>query len=140
MPIKAIPKISLARNGVGAFVAPCHRITVQYCNWGGSSTGLRQVLSSGQLDHIARQKKYTFFEVVKKSGHPSLTFHYNNDTTQVVDIANLDSEKIVEKLEEYSQRSGNKLIKFNHKVMSNNDSVRGIWSPLHMPKGHRHKI
>ncbi|RLV94519.1 54S ribosomal protein L51 mitochondrial [Spathaspora sp. JA1] len=140
MPVKAIPKISLARNGVGAFVAPCHRITVQYCNWGGSSTGIRQILSSGQLDHIASQKNHTFFEIVRKAGHPSLTFYYNNDATEVVNVANLDSENIVQKLEEYSQRSGNKLIKFNHKVMSNNDSVRGIWSPLHMPKGYRHKI
>lgn len=140
MPVRGIPIKSIARNGVGAYVLPCHKITLQYCNWGGSSTGLRELLKTGQLNEYASKKKGTVFEVVKKSGHPILTFHYTTDKTQEVEVKNLDTEKIINKLEEYYQRTGEKLFKFNHKVMSNNESVRGIWSPLHAPKEHRYKI
>ncbi|RCK63253.1 54S ribosomal protein L51, mitochondrial [Candida viswanathii] len=155
MPVKAIPKVSIARNGVGSFVPPCHRITIQYCNWGGSSTHLRKVLANGQMDKYINSKPHVFFEVVKARGHPKLTFRYVNKengkasdllaqqvsyVTQEVDIKNLPELEIFKKLDEYYSRSGNELFKFNHKVKSINDSVRGIWSPLQTLKGYRHKI
>ncbi|KAG7666322.1 MRPL51 [[Candida] subhashii] len=140
MPIKAIPKLSVARNGVGAFVNPCYKVIVQYCNWGGSSQGLRDVLANKQLGKIADQHKGTVFEVTKRSGSPKLIFHYNNKTQQTVDVARLNEGEVVDKINDYIRRSGNNLFKCNHKVISNNDSVRGIWSPLYTPKGHRFKI
>lgn len=140
MPVKGIALSSIARNGVGAYVVPCHRISVQYCNWGGSSTGLRELLKTGQLNQLASAKKGTMFEIIKRSGHPKLSFHYNNSKVEEINIANLNTKEIINKIDEYSQRSGEKLFKFNHKVMSINDSVRGIWSPMHAPKNHRHKI
>ncbi|KAK6463755.1 hypothetical protein DFJ63DRAFT_135439 [Scheffersomyces coipomensis] len=140
MPVKAIARTSISRNGVGAFVSPCYKISVNYCNWGGSSTGLRELLNAGKIDKIAQEKSNIIFEVIKRTGHPSLKFHYNNDVVQDINIANLKAHEIVNKLDEYSQRSGNDLFKFNHRVLSINDSVRGVWSPLHTPKTHRHKI
>ncbi|KAK6455571.1 uncharacterized protein RJT20DRAFT_48242 [Scheffersomyces xylosifermentans] len=140
MPVKAIAKSSIARNGVGAYVVPCHKISVQYCNWGGSSTGLRELLKNGQLDNIASKKKGIFFDIFKRTGHPKLTFHYNNDKAQEVEVANLNAKEIEQKIQEYSQRSGAPLFKHNHKVLSINDSIRGIWSPMHTPKSHRHQI
>lgn len=140
MPVKAIAKTSIARNGVGAYVRPCHRVTVNYCNWGGSSNGLRTMLKSGELNSLATKNSAVYFDVVKRSGHPSFTFHYNNDVVKDISIANLSTKEIVEKFEEYSQRAGGELFKMNQKVVSINDSVRGIWSPLHTPKTHRHKI
>ncbi|ODV77918.1 uncharacterized protein CANTADRAFT_96584 [Suhomyces tanzawaensis NRRL Y-17324] len=140
MPVKAIAKTSIARNGIGAYIVPCHRISLQYCNWGGSSTGLRELLKTGRLDKLASEKKGIFFDINKKNGHPTASFHYNNDTIKTVEIANLKPSEILAKIDEHSQRSGNDLFKFNHKVLSINDSVRGIWSPLHTPKSHRHKI
>lgn len=144
MPVKAIPRISIARNGVGAFVKPCHKITVQYCNWGGSSQGVRDFLGHSNarksLQAFAAQHKDTMFEIVQSNGHPQMTFHYNNGLQNAVDVRNLSVEKVAQKLWENVQKSGNAAFKFNQKVMSNNESVRGIWSPLHVDKSNRHKI
>lgn len=140
MPVKAIAKTSIARNGVGSFVRPCYRVTLQYCNWGGSSQGLRDLLSSKALDQMAAQEKLIVWEVKKVAGHPKAIFHYNNNKVNEVDLANLDKLEILKKVNEFSQRSGNDLFKYNHKVMSINESVRGVWSPLHEPKEHRHRI
>lgn len=140
MPVKAIPKVSISRNGIGAYVLPCHKISVQYCNHGGSSSGIRDLLASGSLNSMASAKSKIFFNITKQKGHPKLVFHYNNDHNNQVSIANLPPSEIVNKINEHSQSSGNKLFKWNHKVLSINESVRGIWSPLHTAKENRHKI
>lgn len=140
MPVKGIPKASISRNGLGAFVLPCHRVKIQYCNWGGSSTGVRHLLASGTLNKIATEKPGIFFEVVKKAGPPKLTFHYSPDKTRDIDVRNMDLKLLIKTVNEYSQASGNPLFKWNHKVISDNESVRGVWSPLHLPKDARHRI
>ncbi|KAF5208742.1 putative 54S ribosomal protein [Clavispora lusitaniae] len=142
MPVKAIPKVSLARNGVASFVKPCYRISIQYCNWGGSSQGVRDFLTQSKhnLGTFAQKNKDTVLEIVQRNGHPQVTFHYNNGAKNVVDVRNLSALDLAKKLVEHSQKSGNAPFKFNHKVMSSNESVRGIWSPLHAAKENRHRI
>lgn len=142
MPVKAIPKVSLARNGVSSFVKPCYKINIQFCNWGGSSQGVRDFLthSKTNLAAFAQKNKETVLEVTQRNGHPILTFYYNNGAQNTVDVRNLSASELSKKLIEHSQKSGNAPFKFNHKVMSNNESVRGIWSPLHVAKENRHKI
>lgn len=140
MPVRAIPKVSIARNGVGTYVQPCHKITIQYCNWGGSSRGVREVLANGTINSFALKNSNIAIEITKKSDHPNVKFNYNNDKTTEVDVKNLDGKNVLSTLKEYSQRSGNDLFKYNHKVLSNNESVRGIWSPLHVHKQDRFKI
>lgn len=140
MPVKAISRTSIARNGLGSFVAPCHKMTISYCNWGGSSKGIREMMSTGKLNDIAKKNSNIFIEIIKKSGHPTINFHYNNDKINSVDIKNLMPKQIIDKINEYSQRSGNDLFKYNRRIVSNNESVRGIWSPLHETKQNRFKI
>lgn len=141
MPVKAIPKVALLRNGMGAFIRPCYKVTLQFCNWGGSSQGVRDFLSQKKhLEKFASENSNTMFEVKQRSGHPQVVFHYNNGVTQNVDVKNEGVLEICKKLWEGLQRSGNPLFKYNHKVMSENESVRGIWSPMHVDKNDRFKI
>lgn len=142
MPVKAIPKLSIARNGVLAYVKPCYKVSLQYCNWGGSSQGVRDFLThEGKLlDKIAEKNSDVMFEVVTRKGHPTFTFYYNNGAQQAVDVRNKRLGDVISKLEEYISRSGNAPFKFNHKVLSQNESIRGIWSPFHQVKKDRHRI
>lgn len=142
MPVKAIPKVSMARNGIGAFVRPCYKVVVQYCNWGGSSQGVRDFLTHEKtsLAKFASQFKDTLFEVKQQNGHPKFILHYNNGKTHDLDVRNENVSEITKKLWESLQQSGNDRFKFNQKVMSNNESVRGVWSPLHVAKENRHRV
>lgn len=142
MPVKAIPKLSIARNGLGAFVKPCHKVTVQYCNWGGSSQGVRDLLTHPhkQFQKFASGNRDTMFEIVQKNGHPSLTFHYNTGVVSTVDVRNLKAAGVAQTMDEHIKRAGNAPYKFNHKVKSINESIRGVWSPFHEAKENRHKI
>ncbi|EGV62003.1 39S ribosomal protein L51, mitochondrial [Yamadazyma tenuis] len=140
MPVKPIFKPSLLRNGLGTYVQPCHKVTIQYCNWGGSSKSIRDLLSTGSINKFASENLNIFVEVVKKSGHPVLKFDYSHDKQDSVEVRNKTTTEVLKLLSDYSQRSGNELFKYNHKVLSNNESVRGVWSPMHEHKGHRFKI
>ncbi|WPK22891.1 hypothetical protein PUMCH_000112 [Australozyma saopauloensis] len=142
MPVKAIPKVSIPRNGVSSFVRPCYKVSLQYCNWGGSSQGVRDFLTHPNklVDRFAQNNKDVMFEILSKGGHPTFTFHYANGQKQAVDVRNLKVGDVARKLQEYMHRSGNEPFKFNHKVLSNNESVRGIWSPFHVAKNDRHRI
>lgn len=113
---------------------------MQYCNWGGSSAGIRAMLKNGDINRIGLSKPYIFMDILRRSGHPTLNFHYNNGKSQEVSVANMSAAEVEAKINEYSERSGAALFRFNHKVMSINDSVRGIWSPMQIPKSHRYKI
>lgn len=142
MPVKAISKASIARNGVGSFVKPCFKVTVQYCNWGGSSQGVRDFLTHHKknLHKVANENKDTMFEVIKRNGHPQIVFHYNTGAQNAVDVRNQSVDQVSKTIWEHIQKSGNAPFKFNQKVMSNNESVRGIWSPMHVNKANRHRI
>ena len=142
MPVKAIPATSLARNGLAAFVRPCYMVTLRYCNWGGSSQGVRDFLTHPNklVDRFAQNNKDMVFEIVSKKGHPSFKFHYGNGVEKEVDVRNMKVGEVAQKLQEYIRRSGSEPFKYNHKVLSNNESVRGIWSPLHTAKQDRHRM
>ena len=133
MVVKAIKQTSIARNGVGAFVFPCKKITLQYCNWGGSSDGMRKFLISKRLDKIAKEHPYIEFDVVRKPGHPLLKAEYTNSREKIICVRNMNIDVIENKLKLLRDSSGDVLRHWtkNDNVRSLNSSVRGIWSPLH---------
>lgn len=63
--------------------------------------------------------------------HPVVRGHYINGKERSVCVRNLEKEQILEKTEFLRDASGEKNKRTNKKVMSLNESVRGIWSPFH---------
>lgn len=140
MPVKAIPKFSVARNGLGAFLLPCRRITLQFCNWGGSSKGIREFLKY-RLPKVAAENPKIEFKIVKKSGHPVATGTYNKvDREKAICVRNLNIDEVENKIKLLLNSSGAQLKKHKQPVESLNVGVRGIWSPFHVNPTNRHKI
>ncbi|CCK68402.1 mitochondrial 54S ribosomal protein mL43 KNAG_0A07490 [Huiozyma naganishii CBS 8797] len=133
MVVRALKQVSVARNGVGAFVHPCRKIVLQYCNWGGSSEGMRRFLASRRLDLLATKYPQIEFEVVRKPGHPLVTGLYTNGREKVVCVRNLNVDHVENKLLLVKDSSGEVLRHYakNDNVRSINESVRGVWSPVH---------
>lgn len=139
MVVKAIAQRSIGRNGVGAFVQPCKKVTLQYCNWGGSSQGMRQFLKSRRLDQLALKEPHIQFEVVKKSGHPLVRAQYTNGREKVICVRGENIDNVENKIKLLKDCSGEILHKrvAGHNVETLNHSVRGIWSPLHAARKHK---
>ncbi|KAK9468527.1 thioredoxin-like protein [Lipomyces arxii] len=131
--------ISVARNGVGAFVLPCKKITFQYCNSGGSSLGIRKYLNDA-LGKFARENRGVEIEVKIKSGHPLITGNYMNGKQKVICVRNMTTAEINDKVRIIRDASGYKLKRMVNPVHSENEGPRGVWSPFHVLAKYRHKI
>lgn len=133
MVVRAIKQSSIARNGLGAFVFPCKKITLQYCNWGGSSQGMRDFLVSKRIDGLSQRYPHIQFEILRKSGHPIIRAQYTSGREKVVCVRNLNIDNVENKLKLLKDSSGDILRKRakNANVETLNSSVRGIWSPVH---------
>ena len=151
--ISVLQQVSKARNGVGAFVLPCKRITMTYCNFGGSSAGMRDFLRM-RLAKFAQQHPGVEIRVLEKPGkHPVITGEYatpnaamnagslkNGNATKQICVRKWNIDVIENKLNILLNSSGKKLSKPKHTVVSENPSVRGIWSPFYVDPAHRFKI
>lgn len=138
--INVMRQVSRARNGVGAFVLPCKRITLTYCNFGGSSVGMRDFLRH-KLDKIAKAHPEIEFKVVEKPGqHPVLFGEYASDLSKQICVRKWNMDVIENKLNLIINSSGKKLSKPKQSVISQNPSVRGIWSPFYVDPKHRFTI
>ncbi|SCU82139.1 LADA_0C03246g1_1 [Lachancea dasiensis] len=142
MVVKALKQSSIARNGVGAYLFPCKKIVLQYCNWGGSSQGMRDFLSSKRLDLLAQKYREVEFNVLKQSGHPLLRAYYTNGREKVICVRNLNIDNVENKLKLLKDSSGEILHHraANDYVESLNSSVRGVWSPMHQDASTRYKV
>lgn len=77
MPVKIASSAKpVIRNGVGSFILQCKKLTLQYCNWGGSSAGMRQFLSSPELKQFAAANPKVEFIIKEESGHPQVIGEY----------------------------------------------------------------
>lgn len=65
---------------------------------------------------------------------------YGNGKEKVICVRNMEPREIMEKIKLLKNSSGNQLQKYTHPVRSTNASVRGVWSPFHVPAESRFRI
>ncbi|MCJ1256148.1 39S ribosomal protein L51, mitochondrial [Lignoscripta atroalba] len=141
MPVRAIRTTSTGRNGVGAFILQCKRLDFHYCDWAGSSKGMNAFLRN-LLPRFARSNPSIEIHVSPRpSTHPIIRAHYispssistNHPRIKAICVRNLEKEQVLQKAELLRDASGEKLrrVKGGRVVASQNEGVRGIWSPMH---------
>ncbi|KAK5047149.1 hypothetical protein LTR84_007092 [Exophiala bonariae] len=134
MPAHGVKTVAVARNGVGAFILQCKRLDIHYCNHGGSSRGTNAFLTSPLLSRFTAQYPGTEFRISPRpTRHPVLKAYYINGREKAVCVRNLEKEQVRDMAEYLVGNSGAKVKKITggRKVVSGNESVRGIWSPMH---------
>ncbi|KAL2362327.1 hypothetical protein RJZ56_004747 [Blastomyces dermatitidis] len=150
MPIQGIRTVATSRNGVGAFILQCKRLDFHYCDWAGSSRGMKQKLGASRVRSLRSPfhppsafLKYTLPSFAaanpqieirvspRPKKHPVIKGHYINGREKAVCVRNLEKEQILAKALLLKEASGEKLRRVRKPVSSLNESVRGIWSPYH---------
>ncbi|KAJ1977134.1 39S ribosomal protein L51, mitochondrial [Dimargaris xerosporica] len=120
------------RNGVGAFVYPCHKLVFTYCERGGSSRGMHEYLTQGRLEAWAQQHPQIEIQVEPRpSTHPMVYGQFLGGREKSFCARKLTCEEIEAKVQELANTSGRPDTRFRQPVLSKNYSVRGIWSPFH---------
>lgn len=118
------------------------RLTLHYCEIGGSSRAIREYLGNGQLVEWAKAKPHVEIVVQPRNGHHPFVhaeYHTRNKTIHQVSVKNVDDWKQVESvLEMLSNRSGRKITKITKPVLTDTPSIQGVWTPFldlqHQPR------
>lgn len=120
-------------------VFQCQKLTLYYCEHGGSSQAVRDFLSSGRLIEWARNRPTVEIKVkVRNGAHPYVKADY---LTGIQDEKRPHAHQICLKsnsarspqvdaiLDQLYNRSGRKITKLVKPVYTQTPSVQGIWTP-----------
>lgn len=137
MPLQALRTVAKSQNGVGAFILQCKRLDFHYCDWAGSSKGMNRFLQHN-LPAFARANPSIEIHVSPRPNtHPVIRAHYINNKNKAICVRNLEKEQILQKAVILRDGNGekNRKVTGGRIVKSLNESVRGIWSPMHGAPG-----
>ncbi|KAK4944950.1 hypothetical protein LTR28_008127 [Elasticomyces elasticus] len=129
MPLQALRSVAKSQNGVGAFILQCKRLDFHYCDWAGSSKGMKCAPLMAAFARQNPQVEITISPRPRK--HPVIRGTYINGREKAVCVRNMEKEQVLEKANLLRDASGEKLRKVTKPVKSLNESVRGIWDPFH---------
>lgn len=132
---QAVLRQVYASNGIGGvYVQPLQKVVLEYCDLGGSSKGMREAL----LNRVPRwASAHPGTEIVVQRvahRHPHLRAYYDNGYKKSVCVRNRSAQDIIKFLEHYRDTAGVAPIKPKKPVLSDAESVRGVWSPFKDPK------
>ncbi|RWA09350.1 hypothetical protein EKO27_g5748 [Xylaria grammica] len=131
MTIRALEKVSVGQNGVGAFILQCIKMDIHYCDQSGSSRGMNSFIKSELSKFAALNPQIEFAVSPRPRKHPLIIGHYINGKQKSICVRNMHALQILKKVELLRDSSGEKTKKVNKPVTSINESVRGVWSPYH---------
>ena len=113
------------------------KLTIYYCEYGGSSKAIREFMGSGQLAKWASERPHLNIHVKVRNGngnHPFVHAKYlsatKNSLHQICikssDTKQPDLEKVFNQL---YNRSGRKITKLTKPIYTQTPSVQGVWTP-----------
>ena len=114
-------------------VTQLQKITLKYCEYGGSSRALREYLANGQLVAWAKHHADTAIEVKVRNGHhPVIQADYLTGHVQhQVSVKNYERWQDVQDVcQMLANRSGRKITKITQPVLTDTPSVQGVWTPF----------
>jgi large subunit ribosomal protein L43 len=119
------------QNGVGAFILQCKSLSFHYCDWAGSSRGMNSFLRHTLPAFATRNPSIEITVAPRPNQHPVIIASYINGRQKSICVRNLTPDGVRAKAELLRDNSGEKNKRVTRPVTSVNESVRGIWSPLH---------
>ncbi len=111
------------------------KLSLHYCEVGGSSRALREYIGNGQLIAWAERHPFVKLEVKRNNGHhPTIHADYLTNSEQTmhqVSVKNYETWKHVEEVVQMlANRSGRKITKITKPVLTDTPSVQGVWTPF----------
>mmetsp|Transcript_7342 Transcript_7342/g.19854 ORF Transcript_7342/g.19854 Transcript_7342/m.19854 type:complete len:139 (-) Transcript_7342:527-943(-) len=111
------------------------KLTLSYCEKGGSSKAVREFLASGKLQDWAQERPHVDIHVKVKNGkHPNVVGDYLTTQKGTIHQICLKSNKVrspdvIGALDKLYNRSGRKIKKLTSPVVTQTPSVQGVWTP-----------
>ena len=109
------------------------RLSIYYCEHGGSSATLRHYISSGRLAQWATQHPSVSIDVIPRNGkHPFIEADYRTQAAaHQISVKNSPSWRDIQAVMDLLRnRSGRKITKITTPVLTDTPSIQGMWTPF----------
>lgn len=103
------------------------RLTLRYCQHGGSSLGMRQFIRSELAAFAEANPQLEVSTAVRNSKHPVVVGEYARGDPRVVDVKNTPPENVLKVCESLRNSKGKKVAKVKYTVYSKAPSIQGEW-------------
>ena len=104
-------------------------IRLYFCDFGGSSLGVRDFLKSDELSQFVNKNEHLKLEIYLKRGHhPYMSSTYVNGYVKDQPLRNMEVEDIEDEFVKFNSALGRKALQHNSiKVISAKKSIQGMW-------------
>jgi large subunit ribosomal protein L43 len=101
-----------------------------FCDFGGSSLGVRTALKSPQLVEFIKENPHLKLEIsMRRNYHPYISSSYINGYVKDQSLKNMNEEEIIGWLKKVNSEFGRRPLKHNSvKVVAEHKSIQGEWT------------
>lgn len=112
-------------------VVQLQKLVLTYCEHGGSSRAVRDVIASGQLSQWAIDHPHVQIHAQVRNGkHPFVEGSYINRAKHQVGVKNRSPQDVLGVCDLLHNRSGRKIKKVTVPVVTATPSIQGVWTPF----------
>ena len=104
------------------------KLTVRWCNWGGSSRGMIEFIQHGLVPFAHENPSCEIVTELKRGRHPCLFAEYVRGFDKAVGVKNRSAEEISAVVAALRDSSGRKMKPMKKPVLSRARSVQGRWT------------
>mmetsp|Transcript_2115 Transcript_2115/g.3350 ORF Transcript_2115/g.3350 Transcript_2115/m.3350 type:complete len:137 (+) Transcript_2115:198-608(+) len=107
------------------------KLSLVYCEHGGSSRVVRDFISSGRIIDWATEHAHLEIELKVRNGkHPYVQGHYLTGPSKQVTVKNEPLSQIYHVMTALKNQSGRKMKRLNRPVITQTPSIQGVWTPM----------
>ncbi|XP_068664053.1 large ribosomal subunit protein mL43 [Aristolochia californica] len=104
------------------------KLVVSYCDWGGSSRGIRAFMASYLPSFKENNQHLEVVTELIRGQHPHLMGFYKNKNQRVICVKNLTPEDIQLHATRLRNALGRKVVKLKTRHVTEHPSVQGTWT------------
>ncbi|XP_051140113.1 54S ribosomal protein L51, mitochondrial [Andrographis paniculata] len=104
------------------------KLIVRFCDWGGSSRGIRAFMESQLPAFKENNPQLEVVTELKRGHHPYLKGLYRNKNERAVCVKNLTPEEVLRCATRLRNSQGRKVLKLKTRHVTQHPSVQGTWT------------